>query len=149
MSTNPFSKKITEDDDDDFDVEVGDANSKYRIPEGTYRFRCIDIEKETSKSGNPMWTWTFAVCKGQHEGTELKTWTALTASALWKVVQVGQALGLDIAEGRLKFKKSNVIGKECYGKVLDSEYQGRVNSRIEELYALDSDEGKDASKGSL
>lgn len=145
MSANPFSKPDVEESEDIFDVDLSEASdSKYHIPEGFYRVRCVDVIPDISQAGNNMWVWTFAVTKGKHQGTELKTWTALTARALWKLVEVGEALKLDVIDGRVRFRKSkpenNPIGRECYVKVIDSEYQGRISSKIDKHFALDSKE---------
>ncbi len=135
MGDNPFGK--APDGDEEFSVEgLDEGSSKFHIPEGEYRMRLIDLDKDTSKAGNPMWIWTFAVVKGEHEGAELKTYTALTPAAMWKLTEVLEALQVPAADGRAKFKKNDVIGRECTGTVEDNEYQGRVNSSIAQLRPL-------------
>ena len=132
---NPFGQ--VPDADDEFTVEgLDEGDSKFKIPEGEYKMRLIDLVKETSKAGNPMWVWTFTVVSGEHEGIELKTWTALTPAAMWKLTEVLQALGLPSDGKRANFKKKDALGKECIAVVEDSEYQGRVNSSISNLKPL-------------
>ena len=127
---NPFGK--APDGDDEFEIDGLDeaGDSKFRIPEGEYKMRLIELEKGESKAGNPMWIWTFCVIDGDHEGTELKTWTALTPAAMWKLSEVLTALGFEAKDGRAKFKKQEAIGREVLATVEDSEYQGRTNSSI-------------------
>lgn len=125
--------------DDVFELEgLDQIESKFLVPNGEYRLRCVDIEREVSKSSNnPMWTWTFVIVDGPHGGKEFKMWTALTAGALWKLEQTVVALGVHSAgASRLRFSKSDVIGKQCIGVFKQEEYQGRMGSKIDMLKPL-------------
>ncbi len=128
-SGNPFGSPGAESDDDDFDIDLGDAEGGIEV--GVYAMRVLDVEKQVSKAGNDMWTWTFVVTgddKGKAcdaDGTELKLWTALTPAALWKLIEVVQALGIEVVDGKIKAKKKDLVGKTCFGNVEMREYQGR------------------------
>jgi hypothetical protein len=138
---NPFGK--VPGGDEEFEIGgLDEIDSKFRIPEGAYRMRLIELEKGTSKADNPMWIWTFVVVSGDHEGTELKTWTALTPAAMWKLSEVLEALGFEAKDGRAKFKKEEAIGREVMAEVVDSEYQGRTNSSISTLKPLEEGDKK-------
>lgn len=139
---NPFGGPGPSGDDDDFDVDLGEASvSQYRIPPDTYKLKCIDVTKDVSKQGNPMWVWDFAVAEGEYSGKELRVYTALTPSAMWKLDQVVQALKLPVVDGRAKFSKKDPkttpIGRIVEADVVDNEYNGRTNSAVDELRPLD------------
>jgi hypothetical protein len=134
---NPFGNPEQE-DEDIFAIDgLDDVESKFKIPEGYYVAKVIDIEKQTSQAGNPMWVWTFTTTKGQYQGTELKVWTALTQAALWKLMEVLKALGIKPEKGSINLKKDEIIGRSCYINVVDREYQGRVTSSIASCEELD------------
>ena len=133
--TSPFGTPGTE-DDDDFSVDGLDEVSSFYVPPNKYRAKVIELTKEVSKQGNPMWVWTFAIVHGDQSGKELKVWTALTAAALWKLVEVLDALKLGHVDGKAKFKKNDVINKECYIVVEDSEYNGRKTSTISQCEVI-------------
>lgn len=141
MSDTPFGGPG--DEDDEFVIEEGldeDTGGQYYVGEGTYRAKVVEVVKGESKAGNPMWTWTLTVVGGgdkQYHGKELRTWTALTPAAMWKLREVLVALGLaKEGEKGVRFKGSDAIGKECQITVEDGEYGGRKTSNVAKLEAL-------------
>lgn len=132
-------------DDDNFSVKAESEEMEVlRIPEGTYRGKCINVEKGTSKSsGNPMWTWTFVIMgqrKAGHTeldtkfaGKEYKLYTVITPQAMWKLREViaavtGKACGKDI-----NFTKQDVIGREVRMSMKDDTYQGVEKSKLDKV----------------
>jgi hypothetical protein len=49
---------------------------------------------------------------------------------MWKVAEVVVALGIGEAGKAVKFRKKDVIGKECVGVIEETEYKGRKRSSI-------------------
>lgn len=121
---------------DNFEVDLTDVTDGYTIPDGNYRVRCIEVEQGVSKAGNPQFIWTFEVSDGDHAGFQSKVFTAITPAAMWKVAETVQALGVGQTGVVVKFKRSDVINKECGAIFEATEYNGRVNSQISKLISL-------------
>lgn len=121
---------------DSFEVDLTDVQSGFTIPDGVYRVRCINVEQSVSKGGNPMFVWDFEVSEGQHSGFTLKVFTAITPAAMWKVAETVQALGVGQTGQVVKFKRSDVVGKECGAVVEQTEYNGNTRSQIQRVVTL-------------
>lgn len=136
MSTdNPFGAPVAG-ADDDFNIDMGE-DSGFRIKKGKYPARVVGLDKGTSQAGNPMWIWTFAIIAGEYAGKEFKTWTALTAAAMWKLREVLMALKLSQDGKTSKFKKSDAIGKNITLDIEDDEYNGRPSSTVKTVLPFD------------
>lgn len=121
---------------DEFAVDLTEVESSGMIPEGTYRVRCADVQQSVSKGGNPMFVWDFEIVGGEHDGRMLKVFTAITPAAMWKVAETVVALGIGQTGSVVKFKRSDVIGKECGAVVEDTEYNGNKRSQISRVIPL-------------
>ena len=121
---------------DEFAVDLTEVESSGLMPEGTYRVRCANVEQSVSKGGNPMFVWDFEVVGGDHAGRILKVFTAITPAAMWKVAETVVALGIGQTGRVVKFKRSDVIGKECGAVVEDPEYNGNKRSQISRVIPL-------------
>ena len=121
---------------DNFEVDLSEVKSGFVIPDGVYRVKCIEIEQTVSKGGNPMFAWTFEVSAGEHTGFQSKVFTALTPAAMWKVAETVEALGVGQTGQVVKFKRSDVIGKECGALIEKSEYNGQDRSSISRVMTL-------------
>jgi cobalamin biosynthesis protein CobT len=129
------------------DVEPGGGGGGgARVPEDDYQLRCVEIKSAESKSsGNPMLVWTLEISKGKHKGKKLKpTYTVLNANSLWKLMQVLEAMGIEVPKKKLDvlplIKKAK--GKECGGTVVDEAYEKdgkeKVSSTIAEFFDLET-----------
>jgi len=121
---------------DTFEVDLSAAESSFLVPDGIYHMRCIGIEQTISKSGNPMFVWTFTIVSGDHAGKEFKLFTVTTPAAMWKVAECVHAFGIGEAGEVVKFKASDVINRECGALIEESEYQGQKRSSIVRLMTL-------------
>lgn len=129
--TDPFGTPEADDKTFEFDLD-DDTKDRYYVDPGAYGAACVALEEDISKAGNPMLVWTFAIFQqGPHVGKELKIWTVLNASAMWKLREVCEALGL-VEEGakHLKFQKKDALMRKCVIVVEDREYNGRTTSSI-------------------
>lgn len=116
---------------DSFEVDLSDVqDSSYSIPDGTYYAKCVNVQQEVSKSGNPMFVWDFEITQGQYMGRTFKSWTAITPAAMWKVAETVQALGIGQTGSVVKFKRTDVIGKPCGLVIEEDEYNGKKSSKI-------------------
>ena len=122
---------------DSFEVDLTNAQAGgFVIPDGAYRVRCIDIEQTVSKGGNPMFVWTFEVSDGPHKGFQSKNFTAITPAAMWKVAETVVALGVGQTGSVVKFKRGDVLNKECGAIFEASEYNGTNRSSIARVISL-------------
>lgn len=121
---------------DSFEVDLTDVQDGFTIPDGLYRMKCIDIEQSVSKGGNPMFIWTFEVSEGNHAGFQSKVFTAITPAAMWKVAETVQALGIGQTGQTVKFKRTDVINKECGALIEKTEYNGQNRSQISRVMTL-------------
>lgn len=121
---------------DNFEVDLSEVKSGFTIPDGIYRVKCIEIEQTVSKGGNPMFAWTFEVSAGPNTGFQSKVFTALTPAAMWKVAETVEALGVGQTGQVVKFKRSDVINKECGALIEQNEYNGQTRSSISRVMTL-------------
>lgn len=121
---------------ENFEVDLTDVQDNFVIPDGNYRVKCIDIEQNVSKGGNPMFVWTFEVTEGENKGFQSKVFTAITPAAMWKVAETVQALGVGQTGSVVKFKRTDVINKECGALIEKTEYNGQERSQISRVMSL-------------
>ena len=121
---------------DSFEVDLTNTSGGYNVPDGTYKVRCVEVEQSVSQSGNPMFIWTFTIVEGDQAGKDFKLWTALTPAAMWKVGEVVQALGIGQTGQVVKFKRSDVLNRECGAVIEMQEYNGNERSSISKVISL-------------
>lgn len=121
---------------DSFEVDLTNIQGGFTIPDGNYKVKCVDVEQGVSKGGNPQFIWTFEVSEGDHIGFQSKVFTALTPAAMWKVAETVIALGVGQSGSVVKFKRSDVINKECGAFIEQTEYNGKVRSQISRTMSL-------------
>lgn len=134
---SPFGRP-KEDEDFSFDMTGmdTDSTSRFVIPAGYYIGKCIDVKKDTSKAGNPMWVWTFVIIHGEQAGKEFKLWTALTPSAAWKVAETLEALDLGKGGSLANFKKSDALNRRCIMVIVDdTNDKGKPTSSLDRIMA--------------
>ena len=121
---------------DNFEVDLSDVQSGFTVPDGVYKVKCIEIEQTVSKGGNPMFAWTFEISAGPRVGFQSKVFTALTPAAMWKVAETVEALGVGQTGQVVKFKRSDVLNKECGALFEISDYNGQERSQIARLMSI-------------
>lgn len=123
---------------DTFEVDLTNVDNSggFHIPEGNYRAKLIEVEQSVSKGGNPMFVWTFEISAGEHRGFQLKSFTAITPAAMWKVAETVEALGVGQTGTVVKFKRSDVINRECGLVVEDQDYNGNTRSSIARVISV-------------
>lgn len=121
---------------DNFEVDLTNVQDNFSIPDGNYKAKCIDVEQSVSSSGNPMFVWTFEVCEGDHAGFTGKVFTAITPAAMWKVAETVIALGVGQSGSVVKFKRTDVINRECGVLIEKTEYNGQERSQISKVMSL-------------
>ena len=133
----PMPSQSSAPNNDAFEVDLSDVQDQsYAIPDGTYKAKCIEVSQDVSKSGNPMFVWEFEITEGQYAGRTFKSWTAITPAAMWKVAETVIALGIGQQGQVVKFKRQDVLNKECGLVMEQDEYNGRPTSRISRVISL-------------
>lgn len=127
----PMPSQSTAPSNEAFEVDLS-----YAIPDGTYKAKCIEVSQDVSKSGNPMFVWEFEITEGQYAGRTFKSWTAITPAAMWKVAETVIALGIGQQGQVVKFKRQDVLNKECGLVMEQDEYNGKPTSRISRVISL-------------
>lgn len=130
---NPFGTPASE--DDNFEIDVVAIQEENLTPEGRHVGKCINIVKETSKAGNPMWTWTFVITEGPSAGKDFKLWTAITPAAIWKLVETLAAFGLKGEAGKpAKFGKADVLNVLVEMDIVrDEDNNGQPRSSLDKV----------------
>lgn len=122
---------------DSFEVDLtGVETNSFTIPDGVYKVRCMNVEQSVSKGGNPMFVWDFEISEGPKAGFKSKVFTAITPAAMWKVAETVIALGVGQQGSVVKFKRSDVINKECGALFETTEYNGQNRSQISRVMTL-------------
>lgn len=123
---------------DGFEVDLTgvELDGGFTIPDGVYKVRCVNVEQSVSKGGNPMFVWDFEVSDGPRAGFKSKVFTAITPAAMWKVAETVIALGVGQQGSVVKFKRSDVLGKECGAMFETTEYDGKNRSQISRMMTL-------------
>lgn len=121
---------------DNFEIDLSEVQSGFTIPDGLYKVKCVEVEQTVSKGGNPMFAWTFEVSAGPQAGFQSKVFTALTPAAMWKVAETVEALGVGQTGQVVKFRRSDVLNKECGAMFETSEYNGQTRSQISHLMSI-------------
>jgi hypothetical protein len=120
----------------DFEVDLTNVQDNFTVPDGNYLVQCTDVEQSVSKGGNPMFIWTFQIVGGDYAGREFKSFTAITPAAMWKVAETVQALGVGQTGSVVKFKRTDVVGKQCGATIEMQEYNGQDRSSISKVMSL-------------
>lgn len=133
----PTQQNTTTVSDGEFMVDLNGVElNSYTIPDGAYRVVCTNVEQQVSKGGNPMFVWDFSIASGDYAGRNFKVFTAITPAAMWKVAETVIALGVGQAGEVVKFKRSDVINKECGAIIEQTEYDGKNRSQIQRVISL-------------
>ena len=133
MTTNPFGNPNESMADAVFEIDLSEQTDGMILPEGEYLGKVIDIEKTTSKAGNPMWVWTFTIVDGKYSGMEFKLFTALTPAALWKLSETLMALGIGGPGEKVKFEPKEVLNTLAVLHLVEDEYNGKKRNSLDKI----------------
>lgn len=150
MSNSPFGAPRDNDngtglDDDMIVIDGLDEvdESPFWVPPGIYQASVSDVEKATSKAGNPMLKITFTLEKAidaernEHAiGKDLRCFLSFAPKAKWKLVATLRGLGLDVSGKQLKFSTRSLMGKKARIEVEDSDYGDSKSSSVKSVEPL-------------
>jgi hypothetical protein len=114
------------------EIDLSGIESTAKIEPGTYPMYLESVEPSRSQSGNPMLVWRFRIFDHpQYSGRQFAMYTVTTASALWKLRQVADALGLPS-----KFTPGpHLHDIIVVGQVIDDSYDGKDRSTLDTVFA--------------
>jgi len=116
-------------------VNWDDIASSEVVPEGRHPARVDKVEVRTSEQGNQYWGITFVLTQEPLTGRVVWAPFMLEPQNLWKLRQLCDAIGIDLA-GRRDFDSDELIDQEVGVIVTHEDYQGQTRARVKGFYAL-------------
>lgn len=102
-----------------------------RVAEGKYRVVIEDAELDKARSGNTMINLWYRILDGKFQGVTLVDRVTMTEKAMFRVVGLMQAIGLDTGKKKHKLNLDRFIGKTLMVNVEDGDpYNGRIRSEV-------------------
>jgi hypothetical protein len=128
-------------------VDFSDVKSGGAIPIGQYPGVIADaVLKQKEGSDHPYINWDVVVAEGEYEGRHQFGTTSFKPSALWKMMETFQNLGVSAQEVELEFDDTTsqlvspeVIGLPCVIDVFQEEYNGRMTSKISNILTVNGE----------
>lgn len=140
MTEDPFADTKTGvpgggEDPDVLEFDFSDVQElSFHIPPGDYPAELVSVTKDTSRAGDPMYTWEYKITGQREGGFRLWNRTVLTPKSKWALKQTTDALGFEMdANSKTKFDKEAAIGRKVVLAVVDSDYQGETRSQVERV----------------
>lgn len=133
---DPFEGLEPGNEADEFEVDL-DREEDELPKAGQYVLRLVDVQKDVSKAGNPMWVFDWdivgdAAGDTTFAGERYKSFCALTSAALWKLEETLLAIGAIESPGqKAKFKRADVIDTLVLGHLVEGEYNGRPQMQLD------------------
>jgi len=141
MNEEQQPKGLDEQFDETFEFDGSEVEDGFElVEEGRHPAMIVDIFKETSQSGNPMYVWDFLVIGGPEEGKEIRDWTSLLPQARWKVADYLRVCGIDAYGKTVDFKRSDIVGTPVYIDVSHGKNRdGKTTDNVDEVHEADKD----------
>ena len=111
-------------------LNFSNVPSREPLPEGVYAASVAKVEQVLSKtSGNPMLKVEFDIMAEGFEKRKVWGNYVLTESAMWKVKELFEALGLE-ADSIVEMDTDDLVGLTCNLKIAQREYEGNIQNEI-------------------
>ena len=112
-------------------VNLSDAESYFRPPEGRYELEIIAVEQG---EGNSL-AWDFKIKAGKFKGREFRDYTSLEPAALYRARSLVEATGANIEDADVDLEYfEGLIGETLSAKVGYREWEGK--EKISVTYEL-------------
>lgn len=114
------------------------SGGRKHYPEGDYA-----VKVKSAKFGHsgdketPRLEVTFVFTGTKLKGKEIRDDLYLTPKALWRLRQTLEALGLNVPSKKVKVDPDKLKGRACAITIEDDEYDGKLQSRVNDIYSLD------------
>lgn len=111
-------------------LDFSNVQSREPLPEGVYDASVAKVDQVLSKSsGNPMLKIEFNINNEGYTGRKVWGNYVLTEAAMWKVMELFKALGLD-TDSVVDIDTDDMIGLTCQLKIAQREYEGNITNEI-------------------
>lgn len=110
------------------------TSRRAKIPNDDYLFKISDAWEGISGTGNPTAYFEAKIPKGNYKGFQGYYNCSLKPKALWKLRQFLEALGMEDLGKKLNIDWTEVIGKYFGATVEEDTYQGKVRSKIIDVF---------------
>jgi hypothetical protein len=111
--------------------EGGSGQWLKRVKEGDYPFTIKAVKLDQSKAGNTMFVVTFVGKSGKVKNKQTRDYFTFTAEALFKLVQLLEAIGEDVPEDTSRIDGASLVGKDVGITLEDEEYDGKMTSKAQ------------------
>lgn len=122
----------------------GRARAHY--PPNDYAVKVVKAElgKSTDK-GTPGIFITYKITSpAKYKGKTISDSLWLTSSALWRVRNALEAMGINVPSKKIDIHPEKMVGKECGITLDDEEYDEKVYSRVVDTFLLSEMDAEDA-----
>lgn len=117
-------------------IDLTGVESFQRAAEGIHNVKVATTEIKQSQGGNDMIVVSFEVTKGADKGARVYENFPLVDTALWKLKNFLQAIGMK-ADGKISLDVDRLVGKTCAINVKHEEYEGKLRARVESIMKLE------------
>lgn len=116
---------------------AGNYASNMRVPEGEYVATITDVQDKESKSGDPFWVYRLSLVARPRATYDF--WVPLEGGSkkMWKLFRLFKVAGSPLRAGRSKVDPNKVLGKTIGVFLSDSEYNGKEQSEVGEIFEAD------------
>lgn len=126
------------------DVTDGGGYTRKNVDEGDYVATVTAVIEQKSKAGDDMWVYTISLDSVNRATYPL--YMKLDAKNLWKLSKLFSAAGKPIPKKRGKVDPNAVVGKKIGVTMVDDEWNGKLNSNVDETFAASEVKGTPKSK---
>ena len=101
--------------------KIDDVSDFSPIPDGKYFCRLVELEEDTTKSGDEMWKLRLKVLMGPHKGRLIFDNMVFSDRAMPRVKHICSSLGLGLSNG-LDLTPDLILDRSCYVNVFTDDY---------------------------
>ena len=114
-------------------IDFSDTTSRRLVDEGSYLVEVVKVEqKEGTKA--PYLNWEFEITDEDFTGSKLWAITSLSASSLWNLRALLEAMGYEIPTGVFDLDLKDVVGLTLGVNVEHEKYQGKEKAKITDYF---------------
>lgn len=111
----------------------GGSFTKRRVPEGDYRATVTKVEDAEAK-GDSEDMWLFTVELKDKARATYPYYCKLVKNQYWKIRNLFEAAGLVVPDKKVSVDPSKVVGKTIGVTLVDTEYDGKLQSEIASVF---------------
>lgn len=116
------------------DVKEGSNYTRRNVDEGDYAATITGVVDAVAKDETDMWVFTIsldAVSRATYP-----YYVKLDAKNLWKISRLFQVTGQKLERKRGAVDPNRLVGKKIGVAMVDDEYNGRINSTVDDVFAV-------------